>query len=124
MGGGPTKRPATGGGSGAESREGVAGLPEPMRATPTTPSRVRPPDGEASIAVLPFVNLSPDPANEFFGDGLTDELISDLSKVKAIRVIARASSSRLKGTSKDVSTIGREMKVRYALSGTVRRAGD
>jgi len=120
----PAERPASADAFAAELTEGGAVLPEPVRATPITPSRVRPPDGEASIAVLPFVNLSPDPANEFFGDGLTDELISDLSKVKAIRVIARASSSRLKGTTKDVSTIGREMKVRYALSGTVRRAGD
>jgi serine/threonine protein kinase/Flp pilus assembly protein TadD len=77
-----------------------------------------------SIVVLPFTNLSPEPENDYFGDGLTDEVISDLSQVKALRVIARASSSRLKGTTKDLRTIGQELNVRYALTGTVRRTGD
>ncbi len=76
-----------------------------------------------SIAVLPFTNLSPDPENEYFAEGLTDEVIADLSKVRALRVISRTSSIALKGTNKDVKTIGRELGVRFVVEGTVRRAG-
>ena len=74
--------------------------------------------------VLPFENLSPDPENAFFADGLTEEIISDLSKVKALRVISRTTAIRYKATTKDVPTIARELQVRYVLEGTVRRAGN
>jgi TolB-like protein len=82
------------------------------------------PREKRSIVVLPFANLSPDAANEYLGDGLTEEIITDLSKVKAISVISRTSAMQLKGAKKDAKTIGRELSVQYVLDGSVRKAGD
>jgi len=76
-----------------------------------------------SIAVLPFTNLSADPASEHFADGLTDEIITDLSMLRTVRVISRQSAMRLKGTDKDVRTIARELGTRYVLTGGIRTAG-
>ncbi|MEO6525196.1 MAG: protein kinase [Gemmatimonadaceae bacterium] len=80
--------------------------------------------GEKSIAVLPFTNISADADNEFFSDGLTDEIITDLSGVKALRVIARNSSMQRKGSTKTLREIGSELGVRYLLTGSVRKAGN
>ena len=77
-----------------------------------------------SIAVLPFVNLSGDVEQEYFADGMTDDLITDLSKVSGLFVIARNSVFAYKGKVAKTAEVGRELGVRYVLEGSVRRAGD
>jgi predicted ATPase/TolB-like protein/DNA-binding winged helix-turn-helix (wHTH) protein len=76
------------------------------------------------LVVLPFANLSPDRDTDYFADGLTDELIGDLSKLRDLRVICRTSAMACKGTAKDARTIAGELGVQYVVEGSVRRAGD
>jgi TolB-like protein/tetratricopeptide (TPR) repeat protein len=80
-------------------------------------------DGPQSIAVLPFINMSSDVENEYFTDGMAEEIILSLSKVGALRVASRTSSFAFKGKSEDVRTIGRELGVSTILEGSVRKAG-
>jgi adenylate cyclase len=77
-----------------------------------------------SIAVLPFTNMSGDPEQELFSDGITEEIITALSKTPKMFVIARTSSFKYKGKEVDVRTVGRELGVRYVLEGSVRKSED
>src|SRR5262249_30424210 len=77
-----------------------------------------------SIAVLPFTNMSGDPEQEFFADGIAEDIITTLSRYPSLFVIARNSSFTYKGRAVDVKQVGRELGVRYALEGSVRKAGN
>ena len=79
---------------------------------------------ERSVVVLPFINMSNDPEQEYFSDGLTEELISSLSRLKDMRVISRTTSMQYKATQKDIKTIGRENGVNYIIEGSVRKHGN
>jgi adenylate cyclase len=76
-----------------------------------------------SIAVLPFANMSGDPGQEYFADGITEDIITALSHIPTLFVIARNSSFAYKGRAIDIRQIGRELGVRYVLEGSVRKAG-
>ncbi len=95
----------------------------------TTPPGSLPAAGPAqpssnSIAVLPFVNMSADPENEYFTDGIADEIINALSRIQALRVASRTSAFAFKGKSEDIGDIGRKLKVATVLEGSVRKAGN
>ena len=77
-----------------------------------------------SIAVLPFANMSGDPEQEYFSDGISEDVITDLSKIAGLVVIARNSSFTYKGRSVDIREVGRELGVRSVLEGSIRRAGN
>ncbi len=89
-----------------------------VSASPTLPLPDRP-----SIAVLPFRNLSGDPQQEYFADGVVEDIIAALSRIRVMFVIARDSSFTYKGRTVDIKQVGRELGVRYVLEGTVRKAG-
>jgi TolB-like protein/Tfp pilus assembly protein PilF len=76
-----------------------------------------------SIAVLPFANMSDDPSQEYFADGMTEDLITDLAKISGLLVIARNSTFAYKGQSPDVREVARQLDVRYVVEGSVRKAG-
>jgi TolB-like protein/class 3 adenylate cyclase len=119
---------------GSQSLKNIA---EPMRlwrvpyglAVPGLPNRLLVDDALAlpdkpSIAILPFTNLSSDPEQEYFADGMVDEIITALSRFKALFVIARNSSFTYKGRAVDVKQVGRQLGVRYVLEGSVRKAAN
>lgn len=95
------------------------GAPPP---TPAESAAASPPD-DASIVVLPFVNMSPEPDQEYFSDGLSEELINQLAQIKTLRVAGRTSSFILKKRTSDFAEIGAKLGVSYALEGSVRKAG-
>jgi len=80
-------------------------------------------DRRTSICVLPFVNMSGDPEQEYFSDGITEDIITDLSKVSALWVAARNTAFTLKGKAVDVPQVARRLKVGYVLEGSVRKSG-
>jgi len=88
--------------------------PRPALALPDRPS----------IAVLAFTNMSGDPGQDYFSDGITEDIITGLSRFSELFVIARNSSFQYKGRSPDIRQVGRELGVRYVLEGSIRRAGD
>ena len=77
-----------------------------------------------SIAVLAFTNMSGDPEQEYFSDGIADEIITELSRSRSLFVIARKSSFTYKGRAADIKQVARELGVRYVLEGSVRRSGN
>ena len=83
---------------------------------PATPVR-------RSVAVLPFLNLSPDPENEFFADGIAEDVIAQLSKMRALKVISRTSTMRFKGRDESLREIAAKLGVATIVEGSVRRAG-
>jgi len=77
-----------------------------------------------SVVVLPFANLSSDPENEYFSDGITEDLITDLAQIEGIKVMSRTSAFQFKNKTTDVRKIGQELRVNSVLEGSVRKAGD
>ncbi len=96
----------------------VTGMPTVAIATPK-PTTSRP-----SIAVLPFTNMSGDPEQEYFSDGITEDIITELSRFRDLHVSARNSTFQYRGKNIDVKRIGRELGVQYVVEGSVRRVGD
>jgi serine/threonine-protein kinase len=86
----------------------------------TTP----PPAADASIAVLPFASLSRDPDDEFFADGVTEEILNALAQIPGLHVAGRSSAFSFKGKNEDLRTVGAKLKVATILEGTIRRAGN
>ncbi len=80
--------------------------------------------GDKSIAVLPFVNMSSDPEQEYFSDGISEELLNLLAKIPELRVISRSSSFAFKGEKIDIPTVAKKLNVAYVLEGSVRKAGN
>ena len=98
-------------------------------ASDTIPGEANPDDVPAlpdkpSIAVLPFTNMSGDPEQEYFSDGITEDIITELSRFRSLFVIARNSSFHYKGQSPRVQDVGRELGIHYVVEGSVRRAGN
>jgi TolB-like protein/class 3 adenylate cyclase len=98
---------------GADRRPEKAGTQEPL-----------PLVDKPSIAVLPFVNMSGDPEQEYFSDGITEDIITELARFSSLFVIARNSSFHYKGQSPNIQDVGSELGVEYVVEGSVRRAGD
>ena len=94
----------------------------------TVPTRkeiqVKPKDKLKSLAVLPFVNMSPDPENEYFSDGITEELLNVMAKIEGLQVTARTSSLAFKGRHEDIKQIGAQLGAKTVLEGSVRKVGN
>jgi adenylate cyclase len=111
---------------GAQNLKNIA---EPVRAyrvigTPAVAAAAMLVSDKPSSAVLPFTNMSGDPEQEYFSDGITEDIISGLARLHWLFVIARNSSFTFKGKAVDAKQVGRQLGVRYLLDGSVRKAGD
>jgi TolB-like protein/cytochrome c-type biogenesis protein CcmH/NrfG len=110
--------------------QNLKNIAEPVRAyrvagTPmVTMAASKAPTDKSSIAVLPFVNMSRNPEQEYFADGLTEDIITALSRISGLLVIARTSTFTYKGQSADIRRVARELGVRYVLEGSVQRSGE
>ena len=105
--------------------EGIAqkgGTPEPVAAAPKQELPSKP--NRPSVCVLPFANMSGDPEQEYFSDGITEDIITDLSKVSALSVVARNTAFTFKGQSVDVKDVARSLGVDHVLEGSVRKVGN
>ena len=105
----------------AASGPSVSGPIPTLNKEPPSPASLRP---EKSIAVLPFADLSPQKDQEYFCDGMTEEIITDLSHIHGLLVISRNSAMTFRGTQKKTSEIAKDVNVRYVLEGSVRKAGN
>jgi adenylate cyclase len=103
----------------ARQRKATAGN-QPAAGTPTPAAPVQP---RVSICVLPFSNMSGDLEQEYFSDGISEDIITDLSKVSALAVVSRNTAFTFKGKNVDLPQVARQLKVNYVLEGSVRRAG-
>ena len=103
---------------------GAAWWATSREATPAPPAQPAPSQEKKAIAVLPFVNMSSDAENEFFSDGISEDLITALSKVSGLKVAARTSSFAFKGRNEDIRAIGEQLGVSAVLEGSVAKAGD
>ena len=99
--------------SGTKVASGANATNEPAADTP-----------EKSIAVLPFVNMSSDPDQEYFSDGIAEELLNRLAQLSELKVAARTSAFQFKGKNEDIGNIGRQLKVAHVLEGSVRKSGN
>ena len=88
------------------------------------PDKAAPPQKRASVCVLPFINMSGEPEQEYFSDGITEDIITDLSKVSALSVVARNTAFTFKGQSVEVKEVAKTLGVTYVLEGSVRKAGN
>src|SRR5579859_914444 len=104
-------------------RKVIASVAELIGGTAAQPAPI-PAARKLSICVLPFANMSGDPEQEYFSDGISEDIITDLSKVSALSVVARNSAFRYKGQHVDLPKVARELGVSHVLEGSVRKAGD
>lgn len=120
-----SKQPASRFASAADFAAALEGLPFARVPTPATtrPIQFRPPEPTRFLAVLPFDNMSADPENEYFSDGITEDIIAQLSKIQSWKVMSRTSTAQYKGRHGSIREIGRELGVSHILEGSVRRAG-
>ncbi|HEY1448555.1 MAG TPA: tetratricopeptide repeat protein, partial [Caulobacteraceae bacterium] len=104
--------------------DSIAALTGGTKAAPVPPSaQAARPRPKFSICVLPFINISDDPEQAYFSDGISEDIITDLSKVSALGVIARNTAFQFKGQSVDVPKVARQLNVSHVLEGSVRKAG-